>query len=250
MLKQQTDTRERLRAPRLRGVSKLPGFWVFDFYRSNIGKKAVMAVSGIAGLGFLVAHMVGNLKLYLGEEDMNHYAEWLRIVLYPALPESGFLWIMRIGLLLAIVVHVHAATALTIANRKARPRKYEGGRDYIAANYAARTMRWTGIIVLAFIVYHLLDFTFGPTNPDYIAGQPYHNVVESFSVWPVAVFYIIANVLLGIHIWHGAWSMFQSLGINNRRFNQWRNAFAVGIAALITVGNVSFPVAVLTGVIG
>jgi succinate dehydrogenase / fumarate reductase cytochrome b subunit len=209
-----------------------------------------MAISGVAGLGFLVAHMIGNLKLYLGEEQMNHYGEWLRTILYPGLPHSGFLWIMRIGLLVAIVVHVHAATALTLANRKARPQKYEGGRDYIAANYAARTMRWSGIIVLAFIIYHLLDLTFGTTNPDFRAGEPYHNVIESFSQWPVAIFYIIANVLLGIHIWHGAWSMFQSLGINNRRFNKWRNAFAFGIAALITVGNVSFPVAVLTGVIG
>jgi succinate dehydrogenase / fumarate reductase cytochrome b subunit len=157
---------------------------------------------------------------------------------------------MRISLLVAIVLHVHAATALTLANRKARPQKYEGGRDYIAANYAARTMRWSGIIVLAFIIYHLLDLTFGTANPDFRAGEPYHNVIESFSSAPVAIFYIIANVLLGIHIFHGAWSMFQSLGINNRRFNQWRNVFAVGIAAIITIGNVSFPVAVLTGVIG
>jgi succinate dehydrogenase / fumarate reductase cytochrome b subunit len=249
MLKQ-TDTRERLKAPRLRGPSKLPGVWFLDFYRSNIGKKAVMAVTGIIGLAFLVAHMIGNLKLYLGESDMNHYGEWLRTILYPGLPHSGFLWIMRIVLLVCIVLHVHAATALTLANRKARPRKYEGGRDYIAANYAARTMRWSGIIVLAFIIYHLLDLTFGTTNPDFRAGEPYHNVIESFSAAPVAVFYIIANVLLGIHIWHGAWSMFQSLGANNRRFNGWRNVFAFGIAALITVGNVSFPVAVLTGVIG
>jgi succinate dehydrogenase / fumarate reductase cytochrome b subunit len=248
MLEQKADPG--LQAPKLRGASKLPGFWVFDFYRSNIGKKSVMAVTGILGLGFLVAHMVGNLKMYLGETDYNHYAEWLRVILYPGLPRSGFLWIMRLGLIGSIVLHVHAATALTLANRKARPQKYVGGRDYIAANYAARTMRWSGIIVLAFIVYHLLDLTFGTTNPDFVAGDTYHNVVESFSVVPVAVFYIIANLLLGIHIFHGAWSMFQSLGINNRRFNKWRNAFAFGIAALITVGNVSFPIAVLTGVVG
>ena len=252
MLEQKVPAREQLRAPKLRGPSRLPGFWVVDFYRSNIGKKATMAVSGIAGLGFLVAHMIGNLKLYMGESDMNAYGEWLREILYPGLPHSGFLWIMRIGLILAIVVHVHAAAALTIANRKARPKKYEGGRDYIAATYAARTMRWTGIIVLAFIAWHLADLTFGvnAVNPDFAHGDPYNNTVNSFSRVPVAAFYIIANVLLGMHIWHGAWSMFQSLGINNRRFNRWRNAFAIGIAVLITAGNVSFPIAVLTGVVG
>lgn len=251
MLDQKEHVRERLQAPRLRSPSRLPAFWVFDFYRSNIGKKAVMAVSGIAGLGFLVLHMLGNLKLYLGEEDMNAYGEWLRQILYPALPHSGALWIVRIGLLVAIVLHVHAATALTLANRKARPRKYEGGRDYLAANYAARTMRWTGIIVLLFILYHLADFTFGvkAVNPEFIAGQPYHNVVESFSRWPVATFYIVANLALGLHIYHGAWSMFQSLGVNHKRFNTWRNYFAIAIAAIITVGNLSFPIAVLAGVI-
>lgn len=249
MLKQPPTNRANPQAPVLRGPRLLPGFWVFEFYRSNIGKKAVMAVTGIIGLGFLVAHMVGNLKLYVGEAEMNLYGEWLRELLYPGLPHSGALWILRAVLILAIILHVHAATTLTLANRRARPIPYQGGRDYAAANYAARTMRWSGIIVLAFIIFHLLDFTFGPTNPDYISGEPYHNVVESFSRWPVSIFYIIANSLLGLHIYHGTWSLFQSLGLNNRRFNAWRHYFAISIAAVIVIGNVSFPIAVLAGVI-
>lgn len=249
MLKQPSTNRDRVRPPVLRGPSKLPGFWLLDFYRSNIGKKSVMAITGLIGLGFLVAHMVGNLKLYMGEEDMNAYGEWLRVILYPGLPHAGALWIMRIVLLGAVVLHIHAAVSLTLTNRKARPVKYQGGRNYIAADYAARTMIWSGIIILAFILFHLADLTFGPANPDFVSHEPYHNVVQSFSRWPVSIFYIVANLLLGMHIYHGAWSLFQSLGLNNRRFNAWRKLFAIGIAAVITIGNVSFPIAVLAGVI-
>jgi succinate dehydrogenase / fumarate reductase cytochrome b subunit len=210
-----------------------------------------MAITGLIGIGFLLAHMAGNLKLYAGEAQMNGYADWLRELLYPGLPHSGALWILRSILIVCVALHVHAAVALTIANRRARPIGYRGGRNYLAADYAARTMRWSGIIVLAFIVFHLADLTWGveAANPDYVHGQPYQNTVESFSRWPVASFYIVANVLLGIHIYHGAWSLFQSLGWNNLRFNAWRRYFAAGLASVIVAGNVSFPIAVLTGVI-
>jgi succinate dehydrogenase / fumarate reductase, cytochrome b subunit len=233
--------------PLRRGAA--PGFWVLDFYRSNIGKKFVMGVTGVIGLGFVLGHMVGNLKLYQGEAEMNAYGEWLRHILYPGLPESGALWIVRIVLIAAVLLHIHAAVSLTIANRKARPKGYQGGRRYAAANYAARTMRWSGIIIAVFILYHLADLTWGFANPDFIHGEPYHNVVESFSVWPVAIFYIAANLLLGLHIYHGAWSFFQSLGINNPRINAGRRYFAVGLAAVIVAGNVSFPIAVLAGIV-
>lgn len=227
----------------------VPATWVLNFYRSNIGKKWVMAVTGIILLGFVLIHMIGNLKLYAGEEDMNAYGEWIREFLYPALPHEGFLWIMRGVLLVSVLLHIHAATSLTLTNRKARPVKYQGGRNYAVADYAARTMRWSGIIIFFFIIYHLLDFTQGAANPDFIEGEPYHNVIQSFEQWPVAGFYIVANVLLGVHIYHGAWSMFQSLGLNNPRFNRWRRYFAIAFAAAIVIGNVSFPIAVLAGVI-
>lgn len=237
-------------APQVNPRRKKTSFWPAEFYSSAVGKKWVMALTGVGLMGFVFVHMIGNLKMFLGRTEFDHYAEGLRSLLYPIMPHGVVLWGFRIGLIVMFFLHIASAISLTRMNQRARPIKYQSSRDYIAVSFASRTMRWTGIIVLAFIIYHLLDLTFGTTNPDFVSGEPYHNVVESFSVWPVAIFYIIANVLLGIHIWHGAWSMFQSLGINNRRFNHWRNAFAVGIAALITVGNVSFPVAVLTGVIG
>ena len=223
--------------------------WFIDFYRSGVGKKAVMALTGIAMMGFVLAHAVGNLKLYVGAESMNFYGEWLRDVGYPALPHSGLLWILRSVLIVSLVLHVHAAWSLTRMNRRARPTKYVSERDYIAATFAARTMRWTGIIVLLFIVFHLLDLTFGPVNPGFEHGSPYENTVASFQRIPVAIFYLIANIALGVHLWHGAWSLFQSLGINNRRFNRWRQYFAWGFTLAVVGMNVSFPLAVMAGVI-
>ena len=223
--------------------------WLLDFYRSGVGKKATMAATGIALLGFVIAHSIGNLKLYLGAEEMNLYGEFLRDIAYPIVPHSGFLWIMRAGLLVAFVLHLHAAYALTMMNRRARPTKYQSKRDYIAATFAARTMRWTGIIVLLFIIFHLLDLTFGPTNPDFQSAMPYENTVASFQRIPVALFYVLANLALGVHLWHGIWSMFQSLGINNRRFNEWRRYLSYAITGAIVQINESFPIMVVARVI-
>jgi succinate dehydrogenase / fumarate reductase cytochrome b subunit len=221
--------------------------WALDFYRSAVGKKYVMAITGIIWMGYVLAHMIGNLKIYLGPEELNHYAEFLRELLVPILPRTVTLWLMRSVLIVALVLHVHAAYALTRMNRQSRPVRYQASRDYIAANFAARTMRWTGVIVLLFIAFHLADLTWGFANPDFVRGDVYHNVVESLSFLPTATFYILANLALGLHLYHGAWSMFQSMGINNPRFNHWRRYFAVAFAALITVGNLSFPVAILLG---
>ncbi len=228
-------------------------FWLADFYGSAIGKKAVMASTGILLLGFVLVHMIGNLKLYLGEEHLNAYGEYLREIGEPILPHTGFLWIMRSALILAFILHIHAAATLTVLNRKARPQKYLGGRDYAAASYAARTMRWSGVIVGLYLVFHLMDMTWGwhVVHSNFQDGKPYENLLHSFAPerWPVSVIYIVANVLLGIHIYHGAWSLFQSLGWNNPRFNLWRNWFAKVFAAVIVIGNVSFPIAVLTGIV-
>ena len=223
--------------------------WLVEFYRSGVGKKATMAATGIALIGFVIAHAVGNLKLYLGAEEMNHYGEWLREVAYPIVPHSGFLWIMRIALLAALILHLHAAYALTMMNRRARDVAYQSKRDYIAASFAARTMRWTGIIVLLFVIFHLLDLTFGPTNPDFQSAMPYENTVASFQRIPVALFYVLANLALGVHLWHGIWSLFQSLGINNRRFNEWRRYLSYAITGAVVLINVSFPIMVVVRVI-
>jgi succinate dehydrogenase / fumarate reductase cytochrome b subunit len=220
-----------------------------ELYRTAVGKKYVMAITGIMWMGYVLAHMAGNLKIYLGAEAVNHYAEWLRTLATPFFPRTVFLWLLRSGLIAAIILHVHAAYSLTRMNW-ARDRKYESRRDYIAANFASRTMRWTGIIVLAFIAFHLSDLTWGFANPDYHRGDVYGNVVASFSRPVVAIFYILANLALGVHLLHGAWSLFQSLGINHPRFNSWRRWFAYGFTIVVIGGNISFPLAVMTGVIG
>jgi succinate dehydrogenase / fumarate reductase, cytochrome b subunit len=224
-------------------------FWLLALYRSSVGKKYVMAITGVILMGYVLVHMVGNLKLYLGPESINAYGKWLRDVGEPALPRTTLLWIVRIVLATAFVLHIHAAVVLTMRNRRARPARYRSRRDYVAANYASRTMRWSGVIVGLFVLFHLLDLTWGNTNPGFVPGDVYHNVVASFRRWPVAALYIVANLALGLHLYHGAWSLFQSMGWSNRRLNAWRRYFAVAFAAVVVVGNVSFPVAVMTGIV-
>ncbi|MGH3927766.1 MAG: succinate dehydrogenase cytochrome b subunit, partial [Pseudonocardiaceae bacterium] len=211
--------------------------WVVDFYRSAVGKKYVMAVTGVALMAYVFVHMLGNLKLYLGPAALNEYGEWLRTLLEPFFPRTMTLWILRVGLFAAFVLHIHAAYALTRMNSRARPVAYRSKRDYVAASFAARTMRWTGVIVLLFVLYHLADLTWGFANPDFVRGDVFHNLVASLSLWPAALFYLLGNLALGIHLYHGSWSLFQSLGINNPRFNHWRRYFAVAFALVVTLGN-------------
>ena len=225
-----------------------------DVYSTAVGKKYVMAISGIAMMGFVVFHLLGNLKMYLGATDLNHYSEFLWDLLYPIAPKGVVLWLLRGGLIVMLVAHLHASWSLTRLNHYARPVKYQSARDYQVATFASRSMRWSGIIVFAFLVWHLLDLTFGVVNATgtdstFVRGDVYENIVRSLDRWPVSVFYIVANILLGIHLFHGAWSIFQSLGWNNPRFNTWRRGFATAFATIIVVGNVSFPVAVLAGIV-
>ena len=241
------DVRSRTQAKALDPKRVRKRNFAIELYRSALGKKYAMAITGLIMMGYVVVHMAGNLKIFLGAEPLNEYAEFLRELLVPLIPHGWLLWILRPILLAALIIHVHAAYALTRLNRKARPDAYRSKRDYIAADFAGRTMRWTGIIVLLFIAFHLLDLTWGYANPDFIPGDVYHNVVASFQRWPVSLLYIVANLALGLHLYHGAWSMFQSLGINRPRFNVWRRWFAVAFAVIIVVGNVSMPVAVLAG---
>lgn len=223
--------------------------WFFEFYRSAVGKKWVMAVTGIVLIGYVVAHMIGNLKMYIGPEEINEYGESLRDLGGHLIPRTHLLWMLRFGLIGAVLLHLHAAYTLSLLNWKSRPDGYDR-RHYAAANYASRTMVWGGLIILAFVVFHLFDLTWGAANPDFVRGDVYGNLVASFERVPVAAFYVVANVLLGIHIYHGAWSMFQSLGVSHPRFNQWRRWLAYGLAGVIVIGNVSFPVAVQLGIVG
>jgi succinate dehydrogenase / fumarate reductase, cytochrome b subunit len=227
--------------------------FLLDIYSTAVGKKYVMAITGIIGIGFVVMHMLGNLKVYLGvvdgRYDIDVYGEYLREILVPILPRTWFLWGLRIVLIAALILHLHAAYGLTVINRKARPVKYQSARDYEIANFASRTMRWTGIIVLLFLFFHLADLSWGWFNPGFERGEAYRNVDASLSRVPVAILYIVANIALGIHLFHGVWSLFQSMGWNNPRFNKWRRHLATGIATVIVVGNVSIPIMTLAGVI-
>lgn len=230
--------------------------WFGDFYRSSLGKKVVMAVTGIMLWGFVLVHMTGNLKYFYGPGDpeapdpnaaINVYGEWLREVGSPFLPHSGTLWLLRLALLAALALHVHAAYALTVMSRRARPVGYERRRA-VQIGWAERTMRWSGVALLLFVVYHILHFTTGQAHHDFVAGDVYHNMASAFSIGWVAAIYLVAMVLLGMHLYHGLWSLFQSLGWNHPRFNRWRRAFAVAFTLLIAIGFALVPLAIVSGI--
>jgi succinate dehydrogenase / fumarate reductase cytochrome b subunit len=227
--------------------------FLVELYGTAVGKKWVMALTGAALMGFVLVHGIGNLKMYLGPGEFNHYSEFLRELLVPILPRTITLWLLRIGLIAAFVFHIHSAYSLTRLNQRANGVKYQSRRDYVAANFASRTMRWTGIIIFLFLIWHLADLTWGlhPIAPsDWTRGEAYGNVTSSLTRPGVAILYIVANIALGIHLFHGAWSMFQSLGLNNPRFNKARRAFAAGFAILVAAMNISFPILIYTGVVG
>jgi succinate dehydrogenase / fumarate reductase cytochrome b subunit len=214
-------------------------------------------ITGIMIIGFVILHMIGNWKIFLPDvdsiPDIDIYGHALRELLVPFLPAHVALWILRTGLIVAFLLHIHAAYALTMINRKARPTSYQVPRNYVAANYASLTMRWSGVVFLLFLIFHLADLTWGlkPVAPEtWERGEIYANFVATFSRAPVALFYVLAMIALGFHLYHGAWSMFQSLGLNNPKFNSWRRYFAVGLAALVVVGNSIMPLAVLFGFVG
>lgn len=228
-----------------------------NLYQTAVGKKWVMAITGIILLGFVISHMVGNLKLYLGvvehngmlEYDADAYGEALRDLLVPLMPRTVVLWLIRLVLIGAFALHIHAMYSLWRMNAVAN-KVYSSKRDWLAANFASRSMRYSGLVVLAYLVFHLADLTWGVLPfYDYERGHVQENVVNSLSNPVVAIVYIVANVLLAIHIFHGTYSLFQSLGINNPAYNNLRRGLATLLAVVILIGNVSFPIAVLTGVI-
>ena len=225
--------------------------WPLRFYSSDIGKKYVMAITGIIGLGFIVFHMLGNLHAFEGSDQLNHYAEGLREIGEPIAPNTFLLWIGRIVLLAALALHLHAAWALTRTNAAARGSTDYTDRTYLAASYASRTMRWTGIIIVLFLLWHLADLTWGveAVNGQFERGEVYANLIASLERWPVFLIYLIAQGALALHVWHGAWSLFQSIGINNPRFNAWRRNFATGMATIIAIGYLTVPFGVMLGII-
>jgi succinate dehydrogenase / fumarate reductase, cytochrome b subunit len=236
----------------LPGKKKAP--FIVELYRSAIGKKYAMAVTGLFLTLFVVGHMVGNLKMYLGTMTggefayhIDEYGHFLRELGSPILPHGVFLWITRLLLIGAFLLHMHAAYSLTMMNRRARTVSYATKSDYQAANFASRSMRYTGLIVILYLVWHIMDLTWGVGNSSFRHGDVMNNVDSSLSRLPIAAIYVVANIALAVHLFHGLWSFFQSIGWNNPRFNPWKKKFAIGVVTLITLGNLSFPLAVAFG---
>jgi succinate dehydrogenase / fumarate reductase cytochrome b subunit len=221
---------------------------VRTFWQTTIGKKAVMAVSGLILVLFLLLHMAGNLKIFFGAADFDGYAAWLRTIGEPALHYSWFLWIQRAVLLIAVVAHITAAAQLSKRDRRARPAGYVRGQRP-KATFATRTMRWGGVILALYIVWHLLDLTVGVANPDFEAGKPYHNVVVDFQVWWINLIYLVALLMLGLHINHGFWSAAQTLGVNRPSRDRAIKTTGSILAFVITAGFIMVPVGVMTGLV-
>ena len=212
---------------------------IFEAYRSSIGKKFVIAVTGIILFLFVLGHMVGNLQLFAGRDVLNSYAAFLQST-------GGILWVVRVVMLTVVAIHIFANLQLFFMNLGSRPVGYRVKKTR-EVSYSARTMIWSGPIILGFVIYHLLHFTTGGAHHDFIKGDVYYVVVSGFKIWWVSAVYIVANLLLGFHLKHGLWSWFQTLGLAHPKYNIWRKRFAVLFSGLIIVGNLSMPIAVLSG---
>ncbi|MCC5574357.1 succinate dehydrogenase cytochrome b subunit [Microtetraspora sp. AC03309] len=220
-------------------------------FASSNGKKAVMAVTGAILVLFLVGHMVGNLKSFFGADSFNHYAEWLRTVGSPAVPNRVLLTVVEIALVLAVALHMWSAVSLARRASKARPVKYAAKRKSQANGYATHTMRYGGVIIVLFVVWHLLDMTFGTVNPEGFDAEPYDRLVAGFdpSRWWVTLFYVVAMIMVGLHLRHGLWSAFQTLGLASGRSYGKLKAAAALVSLVLVVGFLAVPVGVMIGVI-
>lgn len=225
-------------------VTDLHAGQTVSFWQSTNGKKVVMAVTGCIMFLFIVGHLLGNLLVYAGPARFNEYAALLHF-------DATLLWIVRIVLIVAILLHILATVQLALRNKQARPVGYARKKS-INSTYAARTMYWSGPIILAFVIFHLLEFTSGTIHPNsvFIPGDVYHNVTAGFHVWWVSAWYIFALILLGLHLRHGLWSMLQSFGMpHSLRREKVLKRLALLVSAVIILGYISIPVSVLTGLI-
>jgi succinate dehydrogenase / fumarate reductase cytochrome b subunit len=216
---------------------------------SSVFKEVLMAVSGIILVLYLIAHMIGNLKVFAGRESFNGYSEWIRTIGEPAVPAQTTLWIIRVVLLAAVAVHIWAAVSLWRQAKRARPVQYVA-RKQVAQSYASRTMRWGGVILGLFVVYHILDLTAGVANPEGPDSTPYDRVVAGFSNPLITAVYVVALLALGFHLRHGVWSATQTLGQSNKTRERTFNAFATVFAVVLTAGFLIPPLSILFGLVG
>lgn len=215
--------------------------WLKRFWVSTIGKKVVMAVSGLVLVAFVVGHMAGNLQMFLGADTMNRYAAFLRST-------GELLWIVRGGLLVAVILHIISAYQLTMINRRARPVDYVR-REPAVSTLASKTMRIGGVVLAFFIVFHILHFTTGTVHPAFSPTGVYGNVILGFrSAWVVA-FYVVAMAFLGLHLFHGVWSGFRTLGVAKPSPQPLHRKLALGVAVIVWAGFTVIPVAVLLGIL-
>jgi succinate dehydrogenase / fumarate reductase cytochrome b subunit len=214
---------------------------------SSVGKKAVMAVSGLLMVLYLLAHAFGNLKVFFGPGQFDGYAHWLRTMGEPVMHYSWTLWVIRVVMVAAVVAHVVSAYQLSRRDIRARPVKYEHRKA--GSSYATRTMRWGGIILALFIVWHLLDLTTGTVHSGFQPGHPYANVVSTFNHWYGDVIYIVAVCALGLHIQHGFWSAAQTLGVGSAKRDRLVKTTGNVVAMLLTLAFVAVPVGVMSGVV-
>jgi succinate dehydrogenase / fumarate reductase cytochrome b subunit len=226
---------------------------VATLYRTTVGKKVLMAVSGVVLFGFVFVHMVGNLKMLFppdaaGHYAMDVYAEFLRDVGYPLVPHEGVLWLARFVLVAAVGVHIVSALQLSRLSRAARPSGY-AKEENLSLTYASRTMRWGGVILLLFVVYHILHFTTGQAHASFVEGAVHQNYVSAFRSPVVYGVYLLAQIALCFHLYHGVWSFFQTLGLSHPKYNHLRRPFAVLFAVVVFVGFLTPPTLVLAGVV-
>ena len=217
---------------------------------SSVALKMLMAGTGLLLVLFLFAHMAGNLKIFVGADAFDHYAHWLRDLGTPLLPHTWYLWLQRGGLTLAVLGHIFAAVVLARRARAARPVRY-ARRPKVQGSYAARTMRWGGVIILLFVVFHILDLTTGTVNPVGDRQHPYANVVADFAPgrWYVTLCYALAVVAVGFHLRHGIFSALRTLGQQSPRGERTARAAALALAVVLVAGYLSVPLAVLTGLV-
>ena len=214
---------------------------VARFYESTIGKKAVMALTGLVLFGFLIAHMLGNLQIFLGPAVMNHYAETLH-------GNPALLWTVRTILLISVVLHIWSSVQLSLLKKEARPIAYVKYKP-VQSSWASRTMMLSGPIIAAFVVFHLLHLTTGTIHPQFVPLHAYENLVNGFVVVPFALVYVAVMIFIGFHLSHGAWSMFQSVGFSHPRYTPVVRRSAAFVAWILIAGFISVPVAVLAGLV-
>ena len=215
---------------------------LLSFWRSTIGKKVVMGVTGLIGLGFVIGHMAGNLQAFSGEEKIDAYGALLHGPLHEVL------LIARVVLIAAVLLHITAAYQLTMLSRAARPVDYANRRPQVST-LASKTLRWGGVLLLVFLVFHILHFTIGTVHPDFVEGRVYRNLSTGFAVKWVAAFYLVAMVALAMHLYHGAWSSMRTLGLAKQSAHPLKRYLPVVLAVVISFGFAVIPLAFLLGVL-